>query len=59
MTKVKEEKKRQTRMKFLEAAEQLFAQQGFAATTVEQITQAAGFSKGTIYCYFKIYLYRF
>ncbi|MGB5557009.1 MAG: TetR/AcrR family transcriptional regulator [Paracoccaceae bacterium] len=36
----------------LDAAIQLFAQKGFAATTVEQIAKHAGLSKGAVYLYF-------
>jgi len=36
----------------LDAAVQLFAERGFAATTVEQIAKRAGLSKGTVYLYF-------
>jgi len=36
----------------LDAAVQLFAERGFAATTVEQIAKRAGLSKGAVYLYF-------
>ena len=36
----------------LDAAIALFAKQGFAATTVEQIAKQAGLSKGAVYLYF-------
>jgi len=37
----------------LEAARRLFAEQGFHATTVEDIAAAAGVAKGTVYLYYK------
>ncbi|MFG1798325.1 TetR/AcrR family transcriptional regulator [Nocardia sp. NPDC049149] len=43
----------QRRSELLDAAEQLLAQKGIAAVTVEDITQAAGVSKGTFYSYFR------
>lgn len=36
----------------LDAAERLFAERGIDATTVEDITRAAGVAKGTFYLYF-------
>ncbi|MGW4330764.1 TetR/AcrR family transcriptional regulator [Nocardia sp. NPDC004573] len=43
----------QRRSELLDAAEQLLAQKGIVAVTVEDITQAAGVSKGTFYSYFR------
>jgi AcrR family transcriptional regulator len=40
------------RMRILRAALELFARQGFFATTVEQITEAADVGKGTFFNYF-------
>jgi AcrR family transcriptional regulator len=40
------------RAELLDAAERLFLRHGFAPTTVEQITDAAGVAKGTFYLYF-------
>src|SRR5690242_3156839 len=37
----------------LEAGRRLFAEQGFHATTVEDIAAAAGVAKGTVYLYYK------
>lgn len=37
---------------FMDAAEALFAANGFSQTTVEEIANRAGFSKGSIYNYF-------
>ena len=42
----------QTRTRILRAAWGLFARQGFFATTVEQITEAADVGKGTFFNYF-------
>lgn len=36
----------------LQAAQKVFAQKGFSQTTVEEIAQAAGVAKGTLYLYF-------
>ncbi len=38
---------------FMDAAEALFAANGFFRTTIEDIAEQAGFSKGTIYNYFE------
>ena len=42
----------ETRERIVRAALKLFARQGFFATTVEQITQAADVGKGTFFNYF-------
>lgn len=42
----------QRRDDLLNAARRLFLDQGFAATSVDQITKAAGVAKGTYYLYF-------
>jgi AcrR family transcriptional regulator len=39
------------RERILEAASRVFAQKGFAAASVDEIAQAAGIAKGTIYLY--------
>ncbi|GLX67935.1 TetR/AcrR family transcriptional regulator [Paenibacillus glycanilyticus] len=49
----REEKKLETKNRILDAAMRLFAEQGFEATTVAQITEAAGVAKGTFFNYFK------
>ena len=41
------------RAALLEAAQELFLEQGFAATRVEDIAARAGVSKGTVYLYFR------
>lgn len=40
------------RKRILEAAAQVFAQQGYAATTTREIAQAADIAEGTLYNYF-------
>jgi AcrR family transcriptional regulator len=41
------------RKRLLESAKVLFSQRGYYATSVEDIVESAGFSKGTFYFYFK------
>lgn len=41
------------RQQILQAARQLFLKQGYARTTTDAVTQAAGISKETLYSYFK------
>jgi len=43
----------ETAISILEAAEGLFERYGYRKTTVDEIAQAAGLGKGTIYLYFK------
>ena len=49
-----ERKKEETRQKIIAAAVRLFNQQGLAATSMEQIAQAADIAKGTLYAYFPV-----
>lgn len=49
----REEKKRATRKKIMDTALELFAEQGYEATTVHQITERAGVAKGTFFNYFE------
>jgi len=49
-----ERKKEGTRQKIIATAERLFSQQGVAATTMEQIAEAADIAKGTLYAYFPV-----
>jgi hypothetical protein len=42
-------KKQETRQRLLQIALRLFRKQGYDATPVEQITQAAGVAKGTFF----------
>ena len=41
------------RERLLESAKILFSQKGYYATSVEDIVESAGFSKGAFYFYFK------
>lgn len=47
------EQRRQTRAKLLDAAEVLFTKRGFGATSVEEIADAAGFTRGAFYSNFE------
>jgi AcrR family transcriptional regulator len=49
----REEKKAQTRARLLESAEQLFAERGFFAASVDEIAERAGFSMGAVYSNFE------
>lgn len=46
-------KEQQTREKIINCALRIFAKEGFFKTTVDDIAQAAGLAKGTLYLYFK------
>ncbi|MFE3253868.1 TetR/AcrR family transcriptional regulator [Streptomyces sp. NPDC059209] len=46
-------RRRATRQKLYEAAVTLIAEQGFSATTVDEIAERAGVAKGTVYYNFK------
>jgi TetR/AcrR family fatty acid metabolism transcriptional regulator len=48
----REQAQMDTRTKLLEAAKLEFANQGFEKANINQISQSAGFAKGTIYNYF-------
>lgn len=52
MTDLRKRKKEKTRDAILAAAKQLFVARGFAATTMEEIAQAAEVGVGTLYNYF-------
>ncbi|MBD8497700.1 TetR/AcrR family transcriptional regulator [Paenibacillus arenosi] len=47
------EEAEQTRQAIAAAAKQLFIQQGYQATSMEQIRESSGMSKGSIYYHFK------
>lgn len=51
--RLKEARKLEAQRAIINAGLRLFAEQGFGATTVDQITSAAGVAKGTFYYYFK------
>lgn len=44
---------RQTKKRILDASKELFIQKGYAATSIEEISDVTGFSKGNIYYHFK------
>jgi AcrR family transcriptional regulator len=49
----RQREKDRRRLEIVEAAEKVFSQKGYEATTVEDIASAAELSKGTIYLYFE------
>ncbi len=49
----RERKKQETRQRLIETALRLFHEQGYDATTVEQIAEAADVAKGTFFNYFE------
>src|SRR3954470_14190883 len=49
----REEKKAQTRERLLDAASTVFARKGFAATSIDEIAEAAGVTKGAVYSNFE------
>ena len=52
MSGLRERKKRATRTALRDAAMELFERQGFAATTIDQIAEAANVSRATVFGYF-------
>lgn len=50
--KLRQERSRQTRDQILQAARALFAEQGFEATSIEQIAVSAGVAKASIFAHF-------
>lgn len=50
---LREQQKRLTRQRLLEAAEAVFKERGYAHTTIDDIVEYAGASRGTYYLYFK------
>lgn len=49
----REESRAQTRQDLLDAAKMLFARQGFEGSSVEQIAEAAGYTRGAFYSNFE------
>lgn len=47
------ERRELTRKQLLDAAEQVFVDQGFHAASVDQVAEAAGYSKGAVYSNFE------
>jgi AcrR family transcriptional regulator len=45
--------KRQTRERLLEAARRVFVERGFHATTLDQVAEEAGYTKGAVYSAFE------
>jgi AcrR family transcriptional regulator len=52
MRMTRAEQQQRTREEILAAADRLFVEQGFHATSVDQIAQAAGYTKGAVYSNF-------
>jgi AcrR family transcriptional regulator len=52
-TLTRREKQQQTRQALLEAAAQLFCERGLEGASVDEIAQAAGYTKGAFYANFK------
>jgi AcrR family transcriptional regulator len=50
---LRDEQKLMTRQKLVAATRKLFAEKGYGATTIDDIAEAAGASRGTYYLYFK------
>ena len=50
--KSRAEKKAETRAGLLRAAEDVFARRGFQAASVDEVAEAAGFTKGAVYAHF-------
>jgi AcrR family transcriptional regulator len=48
----REQSRAQTRAKLLDAAERLFAESGYVATSIEEISERGGFSRGAFYANF-------
>jgi AcrR family transcriptional regulator len=51
-TSRRERKKQRNRARILDAARELFQTQGYEATSVDEVAEAADFSRGTVFNYF-------
>ena len=51
--KTRAEKKAETRASLLAAAEDVFGRRGFQAASVDEVAEAAGFTKGAVYAHFE------
>jgi TetR/AcrR family transcriptional regulator, transcriptional repressor of aconitase len=49
----REESQKQTRARLLDSAQEIFARNGFAGASVDQIAEHAGYSKGAVYSNFE------
>lgn len=49
----KQQQSNQTKKRILDASKELFIKKGYAATSIEEISDTTGFSKGNIYYHFK------
>ena len=52
MRLTREQRRQQTRARLLDAAGQVFARRGFHAATVDEVADAAGYTKGAVYSNF-------
>lgn len=52
-SEIKERRKEQHRQEILRTAEHIFARKGYHTTTMETVAEECGWSKGTLYLYFK------
>lgn len=50
---LREEQKRLTRRKLIDAAREVFAEKGYADATIDDVVENAGASRGTYYLYFR------
>ena len=53
MPRITQERKNEIRNQFLDSAQKIFQEKGYAQTTMDDIVKASGTSKGAIYWYFK------
>lgn len=51
--KTRAEQKAETRASLLAAAEEVFGRRGFQAASVDEVAEAAGFTKGAVYAHFE------
>ncbi len=49
----RQERREQTRGRLLDAAAQVFARRGFASATLDEVAEAAGYTKGAVYSNFE------
>lgn len=52
-TSTREERREQTRVRLIEAADELFRRDGFHPTTLDRIADRAGYTKGAVYSNFE------